>query len=348
MAGIYQNGLWYLGFDMNPASQIFDAGANTASNSDTPYGFGYAWSVGTSNQKNFNTNLATHLQGLWIKIPTIPTAATGNLIFVWQDITAATAQLSLRVLPGGVFQFYLGNGTGTPVGSASASGSIVAAAWTFIETKVTINNTTGVVQCKIGGTNTVISNSGLDTQNSANTFTNAIILNQASIAGNTLYDDWYMLDNSAAAPFNAFLGPVQARGEAPNANSANGARNAWTPTNPTNVNFSNVANIPANAARFNADQTPGDYDMFRFPALPANTVSVFAIQEWALTLLDGAGARTVVMNCQSGGTDSASAAFTPGPSAGYTSQISIVDPNTGVAWTVTNAGNAELGVKVQT
>lgn len=346
---IFQNGLFYLGFDMDPtAAQIFDAGINNASNADTPYGFGYAWSVGTANQKNFNTNLATHTQGLWVKIPTISTGATGALLFTWQDLTAGAAQLSLRVLPGGVFQFYLGSGTGTPVGSPSAAGSIFAATWTFVETKVTINNTTGVVQCRIGGTTTVITASGLDTQSTANAFASAIILNQASTSGNTLYDDWYMLDGTGSAPFNAFLGVVQARGDAANANSANGARNAWTPTNPTNVNHSNVANIPANAAQYNADQTPGDYDMFRFPALPGSTVSVLAVQEWALTLLDAAGARTVELNCTSGGTDSAGPAFTPGPTPGFTNLLLTLDPNTAAAWAVAAAGSAEWGAKVQT
>jgi hypothetical protein len=110
----------------------------------------------------------------------------------------------------------------------------------------------------------------------------------------------------------------------------------------------NVGNIPAVATKYNADGTAGDYDMFQFPALPSNTATVLAIDEWALILLDSAGARTVELNTYSNGTDSATAAFTPGATAAYANEVSTVDPHTGSAWTVANAGACELGVKVQT
>jgi hypothetical protein len=205
------------------------------------------------------------------------------------------------------------------------------------------------VECYVNGTQVITTAATQNTKSTANTFVNAFILGGFNNGGgNNLIDDWYMLDGSGSSPFNTYLGPVQVRGDVPSANSAVGGRNAWTPTNPTNVNWTNVGNIPAVATKYNADGTAGDYDMFQFPALPSNVASVLAIDEWALLLLDSAGSRTVELNTYSNGTDSATAAFGPGTTPAYSNQVSTKDPHTSAAWTVANAGAAELGVKVQT
>lgn len=348
MAGIFQNGVWSMGFDMDPViSQIF--GLNTAGsmqNSVTPFGFGYSYNTGSGNNPGISlgTNLATLIMGIRFFWPSLP--STTSIIFNWFDTTANASQVTLRVTAAGALQFYLGSGTGTPIGSASATGIVRPNTWTYLETTVTISATVGVVECRINGNATaVISATGQNTKSTANTFLNAVFLPSPPAASN--YDDWYMLDTTASSPLNTYLGNVQVRGDAPNNNSAVGGRNAYTPTNPTNVNHSNVANIPANAAEFNADSTVGDYDMFRFPALSA--ASVLFLNEWALLDLDSAGARTVALNGYSGGTDDLGTAFTP-PSGTPTlfNLPLVVDPNTGSAWTVANAGSAELGVKTVT
>jgi hypothetical protein len=166
--------------------------------------------------------------------------------------------------------------------------------------------------------------------------------------GSVFLDDWYMLDTTGSSPLNTFLGPVQCRGEAPNANSSVGGRNAWTPTNPTNANYSNVANIPYSSTEYNSDSNAGDYDQFEYPSLPSTVVTVFAVNEWALLELDASG-RTVLLNAYSNGTDSPGTAFAPavGTPTLY-NQVSAVDPHTSAAWTIANAGAVQLGVKVAT
>jgi hypothetical protein len=215
---------------------------------------------------------------------------------------------------------------------------------------VTISATVGQVQAYLNGTQVITTAASQNTKSTTNTFVNAFQFQQSGI--NMFVDDWYMLDTTGTSPLNTFLtaagGTPQCRGEAPNANSAVGGRNAWTPTNPTNVNYSNVANIPAVSTKYNADSTAGDYDMFKFPPLPSNVTTVLAVNEWAIIGLDSSGARTVELNCYSNGTDSASAAFTPAAigSPVYYNQLLTLDPHTSAAWTVTNAGAAELGAKV--
>jgi hypothetical protein len=349
MAGIFQLGLYDMGFDMDPtAAQIFTQFAGGSASATTPFSFGFSWSVGgTAGGILLGTNLTTLIIGARIFISTLP--AAHEALFLFYDATLANTQVSLHVNATGQLQFYLGgNGSSTLIGTASSAGTIAGGAWAYVECTVTISATVGFVECKVNGTTVITTAATQNTKNTANTFVNALQLIGAVGVATCLFDDWYMLDGTGIAPFNAYLGPVQVRGDAPSANSAVGGRNAFTPTNPTNVNWTNVGNIPAVATKYNADSTAGDYDMFQFPSLPANTLTVLAVDLWALVLLDSAGARTVELNTYSNPTDSPTAAFTPGTTAAYANQVSTVDPHGPTAWTVATAGAAELGVKVQT
>lgn len=347
MSGIFQQGLFTMGFDMQPSgSQILTHTTQGSPNATTPFSFGSSWSTNASPGVIFGVNLASITRGIRMLIPNMPSVS--GLVAQWWDLGAGVVQCSLRLFADGHLQFYLGAGTGTPIGPASAAGLVLANRWVYIENKVTINSTTGFLECKLNGTTTAITMAATqNTQSSSNAYLNCEDFVSPSNASN--FDDWYILDMTGASPFNNYLGNVQVRGDACSANSANSSRNAWTPTNPTNVNWQNNANVPANAAEYDADSTPGDYDMFRFPALPGSIATVYAVNEWALLELDSAGARTVELNCTSGGTDSPSAAFTPNAGTPtYYNQVLTQDPNTSAAWGVTAAGAAELGVKVQT
>lgn len=344
MAGVFQNGVFSLGFDMDPAFSAFFTGSGSFINTSPPFGTGYYLFLSASTaQLAFATNLTTVIQGVRLRCVTLPTSGS-TIIMQWQDITAGGTQVSLRVFSDGSLQFFLGTGTGTPLGSASAGGIMVANVWKYLQQKVTINASTGVVELKDGTGATLITASGLNTKNTANTFVNAMVF--VSSAVQMHFDDWVMLDTTGSSPLNTYLGDVQVLGDKPSANSAVGGRNAFTPTNPQNDNHLNVGNIPANTAQYNADGTVGDFDMFRFPSLSATTV--YFLNEWALLGLDAAGARTVSLDCYSGGTDSLAPAVSPPPIAtpGYFNQVSVVDPHTGSAWGVAAAGSAELGLKV--
>lgn len=343
MAGIFQNGVWSMGFDMAPtASQILSLNPQGSYSATTPFSFGYSWTItNVYTGVVFGTNLTTLITGIRF-YGNIPGGGVG--LFNWYDNTASAVQINLQISSTGGLQFYRGSGTGTPIGAASAAGVVPSNQWTYIETKVTINSSTGSVECRLNGNATpVISSSGLNTQNTGNAWVSGFEFGWPSTS---YFDDWYMLDTTGASPLNTYLGSVQVRGDAPNNNSAVGGRNAWTPTNPTNVNYQNVGNIPPNTSEYDADDTVGDYDMFRFPNLTAGTV--YFLNEWALLSLDSSGARTVELDCYSGGSDAVSAAVTPPPAAspGYFNCPFTVDPNTSAAWTVTGAQAAELGVKV--
>lgn len=346
MASKFINGVWSMGFDMDPTvSAVFDLGtAGAMQTSPVPFGTGYSWNTGSTNDAGISlgTNLVTLILGIRAYWPTLPNSGAYSTMLNFYDLTGAASQVTLQVYSDGHFQFFRGSGTANPIGSASATGLMRPGTWTYIEAKVTIDGSAGVVQLQVNGSS-AISSSSLNTKATGNTWVSAIYLPSPSSASN--YDDWYMLDMTAASPLNAFLGNVQVKGDKPNANSAVGGRNAFTPTNPTNVNYTNVGNIPYSASEYNSDATVGDYDMFRFPSLSA--ASVFFINEFVVLELDSAGARTVELDCYSSGTDAAGSALTPASgSPSLYNQPYIVDPNTSAAWTVAAAQAAELGVKI--
>jgi len=347
-----------MGYDMSPiAADFYNLGGSagggnlgSANSANTPYGSGFSWAL--SNQfsiMGLGANKVTLFHGFWVKLPSLP--GTNQRIIAFYDATAANYQANLRVYSDGHFAFCSGSSS-TVIGATSATGLISANVWCHIQYKIVIDASAGVVQLIVNddGTHTkAINSSGLVTKQTANTWVSGIEFNSVVTTGNTYFDDNYFLDGSASSPLNDFLGIVQVVGDKPSANSAVGGRNAWTPTNPQNSNYLNVGNAPVNTAQYNADQTPGDYDMFRFPPL-SNAGSVFFLNEWYRCGLDAGGTRTVEADCYSGGTDATGSSFTPAAIATptFSNEPFLVDPNTSSAWTVSGAQSAELGLKVVT
>ena len=348
MAGIFQSGVFSMGFDMAPITPftINPAGANS---NITPYGFGYSWAIttiGTGTGLALNTNLTTLIAGWHYDVGTT-LLGTNAIIATWWDVTAGAAQVTLRAYADGHLAFFQGSGTGTQLGSSSAVGILTATNWIFLEAKVVINGSAGSVELRVNGNSTpVITQGSLNTAPTGNNWVSGLLF--ASASGGTAYiDDIYALDTTGTSPLNTYLGVVQVRGDVPNNNSAVGGRNAWTPTTPTGSNYQNEANIPYNSAEYNASATAGQYDMFRFTALPASVTSVLFMNEWAYIQLDSPGSRVVLLDCYSGGTDVVSSNVSP--SVGnptYYNLVITVDPHTGTTWGVTNASSAELGVKI--
>lgn len=344
MAGIFINGIWTCGFDMDPTiTNIFTlAASGSFTNIGTPFGTGYCLTCTGQCGVGFNTNLTTLIAGFRFN----GGLSSTNMLCGLYDAAAAAFQCNLRVFSDGHLAFFSGSGSSTQIGASSVAGAVTPNTWTHIQLKVTINSSTGTVEALVNGVS-ILSSTGLNTKATANTWVSGFYFQNPT--GSPTFDDLYLLDTTGSAPLNTYLGTVQCKGDKPNANSGVGGRNAWTPTNPTNVNYTNVGNTPANISEYNADQTPGDYDMFRFPSLPAGA-TVLSMNLWTLTGLDASGSRTVVNNCYSSGTDSPGTAFTPNPIAtpSLTNQQYVVDPNTSSAWGLTAAGNAEFGLKVQT
>jgi hypothetical protein len=343
--GIFQNGLFSMGFDMSPSStEIFDIGAAGSASATTPFGTGFSWTTNGSPGKTLGVNLVTLIAGIRYNC-TLPT--TSGIIMNFQDVTANASQVTLRAFNDGSFRFFLGTGTGTPLGSASATGLFNGSTWIYLEAKVKIDATTGTVELRVNGNTTpVITASSLNTKSTANVWVSGFIV-QSTSGATYFFDDWYMLDTTGASPLDTYLGNIRVLTDKP---SGAGAHTQFTPTNPTNVNYTNVGNTPALTTEYNSDGTAGDIDSYAFPNLPANVSSVIALNHWYKTELDAAGVRTVVSGCRSGGSDffDSTAQTPPNGTYKYFNTVWEKDPNTSSAWTTANAQSAELAVKINT
>jgi hypothetical protein len=343
---VFTNGAFSMGFDGSPAGALLWTQLNngSANSSITPYGRGFSWYIGNGCGILLGENITTLTVGFWWYGASLPSSGWGTAgIFSFFDATAAAIQVALRLSTTGQLGFFLGSGTGTQLGASSAALTLQADVGAYIEVNISGVGASSSLTCHVNGS-AVITAASVNTKSTANAYVNAVQFLQP--AGSSYYiDDWYMLDGSGALG-TTFFGIVQVCGDAASANSAVGGRNAWIGSPATGANtYQNVAHVPANIADYDYDNTVGNYDMFRFPTLPAGYTVMF-MTEWAVTLLDAAGPRTVGLNIYSGGTDSLATAFTPSSSPTLVSQTSLVDPNTNAAWLLAAAAAAELGVKV--
>lgn len=343
--GIFQNGCFSESFDASPAlAEAWDIGAAGNISATTPFGTGLSWTTNGTPGRALGVNLVTLIAGARYN-STLPT--TSGIIFDFRDVTANASQVTLRAFSDGSFRFFLGNGTTTPLGSASVTGLYNASTWIHLEAKVKIDATTGTVELRVNGNTTpVITASSLNTKSTANVWISGFSFNSVGGA-NFNVDDWTMLDMTGTSPRDTFLGNVRVLTDKP---SGAGAHTQFTPTNPTNVNYTNVGNIPANTAQYNSDATPSDIDSYAFPTIGGGVSSVLFLNHKYKVELDSAGVRTLVSGCRSGGSDffDATVQTPPNGTYKYFNTVWDVDPNTSANWTIANAQSAELAVKVNT
>src|SRR5262249_36678260 len=151
-----------------------------------------------------------------------------------------------------------------------------AGAFNYIEVKITISDTVGVVTVRVNGTSTGwLALTSQDTQNGGpSTITNIILggdlVTNASNAPSH-FDDVVILDTTGAVN-NDFLGDCRVEAIFPN-----GAGNyaQWTPS--TGSNFQNVdENPPNDDSDYNSSSTAGQIDTFNYSNLSVTSGTVKA------------------------------------------------------------------------
>lgn len=354
--GMYYNGIFHCGFDMLTTASIPDVmitqgGAANVGATNARYADGQALAMTAGATFGFNmlVNLSRTIEGRYFYIASLPSSGFVPL-HIWWDATAGAIQLMLSVGPLGQLQFFLGNGS-TTVGAASANGVIQGSRGAYIQTDITINSSTGIVKCYVdtSGATAVISSTGVNSQSTANAFVNQTFMR--GVISNTYFDDYYGMDLTGSAPFNAILGPVHEHYDAPNSDSSPN-QFSTNPSQTTGNHYKNVDSLTTpSGSVYNFDDNPTDEELYGFPALTG--FQVFCLTEWIFSELDAAGSRTVspVLVNPLGGSPQVGPAYTPPSSFDYYYQPSTIDPHTGAAWSagsVAAAGGAEMGIIIET
>ncbi len=252
--------------------------------------------------------------------------------------TGTLAHLSMRFLTSGSIQLWRG---GTIV-ATSPSGVIRINAWHYIEVSATINDTTGNIVVRVDGTQ-VLTFTG-DTKNAgvASTIDRVDVYNGTTGANGWLMDDFYICDDTGAAPWNTFLGDVRVQTVKPN---GAGSSTQLTPVG-SGSNWQNVDEIPASAADYNYSTTPGHRDLYTMEDVGIGTVTVFGVQVTAFANKTDTTTRQVKPLLKSGATVYPGAAKTLSVTPGPVTTLFQTNPATSAQWTPAEVNAIEAGVEV--
>lgn len=263
---------------------------------------------------------------------------------IWQVYDNGTVQVCLTWnIATRLFQFRRGTRTGTAIGSSFAFVPAFGQFY-YIEAKFVVNNTTGSVELRINGS-TVISNTGLDTQNTANAFANQFLIGstQDSFTMPT-YDDLYCCDGTGSAPGNDFLGDIRVQYRSPNGNG-NSSVLLGSDGNSTD-NYLLVDEAPVNDdTDYVGSATPGDKDTYTYQDLSSASGTVYGVQILPTARKDDAGARSIKTIARLSGTEEDGPEKALGTSYELLPDVRETKPGGG-AWSISDVNSAEFGVKV--
>lgn len=266
-----------------------------------------------------------------------------NSAVIVQFKDATTSQVELRVNSAGNL-FFTRNGT--LIGSTSTLA--LNAGWHYFEVKITINSTTGFTEVKVDTNNTYVTNTGVNTQQTANAFMQSITWQGGISTGSVFIKDIVFIDTTTGVNTN-YLGDVNVSVLYPN---ASGANTQWTPNPGANQNYQNVQDginhsgtWPDGDTTYNASSTAGQLDDYAHQALSLSG-TIYCVMHVSYLRKDDAGARTVDQYVKSGATILLSADISLGNSYLYYFQSVEQDPNTSTTWTVTGVNAMTHGCKL--
>lgn len=224
---------------------------------------------------------------------------------------------------------------------STATGWWPIGSYHYLEYKVTIDNSSGSFEVKVDG-ETILSDTGVDTQASANSSGNRLMVYFINDSL-TLVDDLYVC-NSLGSTNNDFLGDCKVETILP---SGAGANTNWTPS--AGSNYECVDDVPANDdTDYVSTSSTGSIDTYDFPNLSSSSGTVYGICQYLHARKADAGSRTLKSVIRSGGTNYPNS---NNHSIGdnYAEYFDIVeqDPDTSSAWTISGVNAAEFGVELE-
>lgn len=224
----------------------------------------------------------------------------------------------------------------------TATAPISLNAWHYIEFKLLVASSGGIAELRVDGT--VVATFTGNTQNVTGGVNNFRLYQGWPTGTNgPWFDDLYLLDSSGSnAWLTTYLGDVKIISGLPN---ANGTTNNWTP-NGAASNYECVNETPWDGdTTYVSDATPGDIDLYTFPAISASAVYDVCVN--LVADKDDTALRTIRGEVRSGGVNYDNGVdFTLTQSSYQNFQADFpVDPNTSAQWTVAGVNSAQFGAK---
>lgn len=214
--------------------------------------------------------------------------------------------------------------------------------WHRLEIKLTVDDSAGEITIRLDDTE-VFTSTSIDTQRASNAFTNRIDV-QVGIGNSYVmnYDDIIVLDDQGSVN-NDFLGDLKIETLRPD---ADGFVNNFTRSAGT-TNFENVDEGPGpnDDTDFVESSTVGHQDLYTTDNLSGTPDTVYAVVVRAAARKDDAGSRTIQLLTRTGTTTDVGATQTLLTTYSRFQEIHEIDPDTGVAWTVSGVDGLQIGME---
>ena len=264
----------------------------------------------------------------------------GVLVLAFGSDTSNTTHITVRIsFVSRMITVFRGSITGTLLATVAIPDAMQAGGWNYVEAKVTLSSTVGVVQVRINETS-VVSLSSANTRNAGTkTVLDAITYTGTSTIA---FDDMYIVNGSGTVNAD-FLGDVRVRTLVP---SGVGTYAELTPTG-TAINWQNVDEMPPSATDFNSSATDNTRDSYALSDLPSTSGTVLGIQIGAFVAKSDTGLKKAATFIRSGAVDTAGVDQTLSTSFAYIWQNYDINPGTGLAWTPSEINALEAGIRVR-
>lgn len=283
------------------------------------------------------------------------TATSGIVVGFGLSISSGTAQPICSLQSGTTAQVEL-RVSATRALTVTRNGTLLATSttilstgvWYYVELKISISDTAGVVAMQINGASETLTfvtgnATNQDTRNGTPTTVDTVKFQGAGAQIITI-DDLYVIDTTTgSAPANDFLGDCRVEAMLP---STAGNYAQWTPLSSTNV--SNVdESSPDGDTSYNSSSTANQIDSFNYTNITPSSATIYGIQYALSARKDDAGTRTIAPLSRQSSTDYASATtHNLSTSYAYYVQVKEQNPATSAAWTVSDVNsNSEFGYK---
>lgn len=245
-------------------------------------------------------------------------------------------------------QVYRGSSTsGGVLLGASANNQWSGNTWNFIEIwPVIASGTGGSVEVRVNS-ETVLSLTGVDTNfTGANAWWDVMAIqgDQPGSSGGfeAWFDDLYYGDTTVGPGLHACDVPI---GDARVATVFPVGNNSvqWTPL--ANANWQEVSEVVMDSdTSYNYTTTAGDEDLLNFGSMENTIVTIYGVQVTGAYRKDDGGARVIKQGVKSGSTETYGANWSlPDTLYSYFTDQWVLDPNTGLNWTISGVNALSAG-----
>lgn len=276
--------------------------------------------------------------GFAYRFDTVP---TGNSTFFSFFDGAATEHVRLEINSS---RFIRATRAGTLLGSAGTIQLNTNQTY-YIECKVTIDDSTGVVVVKVNEV-TDINLSSQDTRNGGNASVDRIRPSTVGFQSGTanFFDDLVVWDTTGGSPTNDFLGDVRVEALFPNGNG-NSSQLVGSDGNSTDNYLLVDEAAPNSDTDYVESSTVGDKDTYAYGNLTPTTGTVYGVQIDPFAKKTDAGTRSIVSVARHSGTEVDGPVKTLTSTYQYFPDIRETKPGGG-AWSISDVNGAEFGVKI--